>query len=338
VDKTTNIKKEEERKITPTKKTSTKPVATKRAATKKATSKKATSKKATSKKAATKKQANPKPTSGNGNPPKEESLDSKEIRKPSEKEKVEKVKNNKEVSVKKFEPPSQTLNLLDYFDKVYCINLDSRPERWELFEKRMHENGLEGCVRFQAVDGNKCPAPAWWRSGDGAWGCMSSHLRICQNALMEGLENYLVFEDDVVFRKDFIFHFSQIMKEISTLNNNWDMFYLGGQHLYVESARPYPFKTPNLLKCYNINRTHAFALNKRVMRKFSQHIVHAPDYINWQGDPAWPPHIDHQLGILHPQIVTIAAKDWLCGQSAGTSNVSNQQLPEHWWHDKGWNS
>lgn len=233
--------------------------------------------------------------------------------------------------------PAETLNLLDYFDAVFCINLDARPERWELFEKRIQDAKLSGYERYSGIDGKICPAPAWWKSGDGAWGCMMSHLRICQDALAKKLNNYLVFEDDVVFCENFIPRFKKTMRDVSSLKNKWDLLYLGGQHLYVESARPYPYKE-NLVKCYNINRTHAFAVNGPIMKKFSQHVIHAPDYINWKGDPKWPPHIDHQLGILHPQVVTIAAKDWLCGQSAGVSNVSNKQLPEHWWHDKGWNS
>ena len=85
------------------------------------------------------------------------------------------------------------------------------------------------------------------------------------------------------------------------------------------------------------------AINKRFMLKFSQHIMHFPDYIARMVKPEgdvkeWFPHIDHQLGYLHErgQHLILAAHPWLCGQGGGPSNVNGQVKEEEWWLDEGW--
>ena len=46
-------------------------------------------------------------------------------------------------------------NPFDYFDKIYCINLDSR-YRWELAQKEFKKVGILGRVeRFSACVGNE---------------------------------------------------------------------------------------------------------------------------------------------------------------------------------------
>jgi len=162
---------------------------------------------------------------------------------------------------------------------------------------------------------------------------MMTHLRLAQDALMDGHDNYLVFEDDACFSDDFAERLPKLMAELDALEGDWDMLYLGGQHLYKETSPPWPYAgTENLLRCDNVNRTHAFALNARFMVKFAQHIIHAPDYIDAEDDM----HIDHQLGTLHRSLVTLAAYPWLCGQAGGFSSVNLSDKEEEWWHNTGW--
>jgi GR25 family glycosyltransferase involved in LPS biosynthesis len=154
---------------------------------------------------------------------------------------------------------------------------------------------------------------------------------MAQDALLDGLDSYLVFEDDAVFSKDFAERLPTVMGEVNSLKKGWDLLYLGGQHLYKETSPPWPV-TDNIVRCNNVNRTHAFAVNARFMVKFCQHIIHAPDYIKAERDM----HIDHQLGELHRSCVTLAVNPWMCGQGGGSSNVNGQQKEEEWWNDPGW--
>lgn len=240
------------------------------------------------------------------------------------------------------------IDLSQYFDRVLVMNLDCCPERWQKFEETAKEAGITGYQRFRAIHGDTCEHPAWWRAGNGAWGCLMSHHQIVQTALLDGLENYLVFEDDVVFSQDFCERLPRLMDRLK--GEEWDQFYLGGQHLYIETSPPWPWRQ-ELIRCRNVNRTHAFAVNKRFMKQFYQHIMYAPDYIDshkeWESIDEITKevkhheqfhHIDHQLGDLHNRVQhnIIAAEKWLCGQGANNSNINGQLQEEQWWHDKGW--
>jgi GR25 family glycosyltransferase involved in LPS biosynthesis len=234
------------------------------------------------------------------------------------------------------------MNLTDYFSKVFVINLDKNPERWDAFQERAAEKNITGFQRFRAVHGDVCRHPAWWRAGNGAWGCLMSHAGIAQEALMDNLDNYLVLEDDVVFSSDFCDRLPLVMKAIQ--GDVWDQLYLGGQHLYKETSPPWPY-ADGVVRCLNVNRTHAMAINRRFMLKFYQHILHAPDYLekHLHPDPVkkikeWFPHIDHQLGYLHERKnhVILATNPWLCGQAAGPSQINGQVKREEWWNDQGW--
>lgn len=223
------------------------------------------------------------------------------------------------------------LDLKNYFDKTYVINLDIRADKWHGFKSRASKAGIKGYERVRGIEGDKSPHPHWWRAGNGSWGCLMSHFKIAQEALMDGLENYLVFEDDACFSEDFAERLPTLAEEIKKLDGAWDMFYLGGQHLYEETSPPWHFRE-GIVRCNNVNRTHAYAVNARFMVKFCQHILHAPDYIEAEHDM----HIDHQLGNLHRHIITLAAQPWLCGQAGGSSNVNGQMKGVEWWHDNGW--
>jgi GR25 family glycosyltransferase involved in LPS biosynthesis len=237
------------------------------------------------------------------------------------------------------------IDLREYFSKVFVLNLDIRPDRWEQFQERAAAAGITGFERYRAIEGDKCFEPAWWRSGTGAWGCLMSHLRVAQDALLDKLPNYLVFEDDAIFAPDFAERLPKIMEQLNT--GDWDQLYLGGQHLWKEAGPPWPYRD-GIVRCRNVNRTHAFAVNQRFMVKFSQHIIHAPDYIDAYtehdhecGCPKKKPyfmHIDHQLGKLHElrQHKILAVEPWICGQAASSSNISGKSTRENWWQSTGW--
>lgn len=240
------------------------------------------------------------------------------------------------------------VDLRDHFGKAYVINLDIRPDRWEQFQKRAADVGISGFERYRAIEGDKCPHPAWWRAGNGAWGCLMTHLRIVQDAMMDGLESYVVFEDDAIFKPDFATRLKRALALLEEKEIPWEQLYLGGQHLWKESYPPIPF-AKDLVRCVNVNRTHAFAVHQRFMEKFSQHILHAPDYLEShvpeKRDAAgnvirkeFFRHIDHQLGALHQrrQNLILAMNPWVCGQAADSSNINGRHNPEQWWEETGW--
>ena len=170
-----------------------------------------------------------------------------------------------------------------HFPRIVLISLARHPDKAAAALRRLAECGMARAadVTVQAAwPGDVGPAPAWFRAGNGAWGCLMSHVRAVQQALLDGVERVLLLEDDVVFHPRAPQWLERLMTEVP---RDWDQLYLGGQHL--KEATPVP-GTPSVWRARNVNRTHAYALHRRGYARFLQHVLHAPDYIRrgaWHG-------------------------------------------------------
>lgn len=204
------------------------------------------------------------------------------------------------------------------FDRVVCVTLDRRADKWAEFKKRCPWK----CEKFVAVDGKLCRPPAWWKQGAPAWGCYKSHVRIVEECLNSGVESVMVFEDDAVFCENFEERFAAFW---SALPADWDMAYLGGQLITADDSPP--TRVNDLVYVPdNVNRTHAYAMSG----KFLPHVykwLHASN--DWRDRH----HIDHHYGRLHQKKkhnVYIPA-EWLVGQAEGYSDIKSKEFEERYW-------
>ena len=63
-------------------------------------------------------------------------------------------------------------NSFDFFDAIFCINLDKRPDRWIHAQEQFKKIGiLDKVKRFSAIERK-----------DGRLGCIKSHLEIIKYA------------------------------------------------------------------------------------------------------------------------------------------------------------
>ena len=131
------------------------------------------------------------------------------------------------------------MKLNDYFDKIICINLDRRPDRWREVQEQFKKAEIKA-ERFSAVDGN----PRRWahvkdavegkgindikpESFGGVAGCIASHTDIWKAAKAQGWKNVLIIEDDC----DFVHELQQRFTErINEVPQDWDLLYFGGVH------------------------------------------------------------------------------------------------------------
>jgi hypothetical protein len=204
------------------------------------------------------------------------------------------------------------------FDRVVCVSLDRRPERWARFEKNVASISWPflPVQRFRAIDGLVVPPPVGWVSGPGAWGCMQSHRRILEEAIQDNLSTLLVLEDDAFFPRDFA---DSVSEFLSSVPADWDCLMLGGQHLHVDRKPPVPV-APGVLRCTNCQRTHAYALKKEAMLAL---------YQRWH---SWTPkttgHCDHIMGPFMASRKTYAPADgrgrprMLVGQDHNRSDIA----------------
>lgn len=205
-------------------------------------------------------------------------------------------------------------------DRVVVISLARRPERLAAFRERLAAAWPGQAIEVvRAVDGQASPPPDWWGTSPGAWGCYRSHQRILEDALHDGVESVLIFEDDATFAADFA---SRLDAYWQALPADAGQIYLGGQHL--KPPRPV---NDQVVRGMNVNRTHAYAVRRREAIRRLYRWLHAGTH--------WRPgrdHVDHHYGRQHPSGVSAyAPRVWLCGQAAGESDIARRLSPERWW-------
>jgi hypothetical protein len=221
------------------------------------------------------------------------------------------------------------MNLKNIFERVYCINLAKRKDRWKQFC-----DALCNCdwpfrrpIRWEAINGSICAPPDWWTSGAGAWGCYQSHLGIIRQCLNDGVRSVLILEDDAVLLDE---RREQLHRFFEQLPAGWrcnSMIYLGGQHLKVEQQRPRRLN-PDVYQPFNVNRTHAYAICGEMLKTLNRFLHETHD---------WPrgAHIDHRYGQFHQQAthpVYVPAR-WMFAQSASSSSISGKRLQQRSWDD-----
>ena len=221
------------------------------------------------------------------------------------------------------------------FDRSVVINLDRRPKRLTAFHGRLPTDWPFGPVeRVPAFNGEASMPPAWYAPEHhlqyrGAWGCFQSHMGIWRQALEDGLESVLIFEDDAVFASDFS---HRARAYVESVPDDWDQVYFGGEHLHFDRTPPLRVNEHVLLG-HNVNRTHAYAI-RRPMMEFLVEKLSRP----WsQQKPVNYYNFDYQVGVTHERRKAYCPTQWLCGQAAGKSDV-NQGGVFHttlWWKEFG---
>ena len=157
-------------------------------------------------------------------------------------------------------------NPFSFFDKIFYINLDSRPDRRDIVEENFRKIGITA-ERFPAIvlsheqnqnlikdgcvfRGEERPVHSRYTKS-----CALSHLSVILRAKLMEYENVLIFEDDVIFHDDILEELSKSIEELKTMDR-WDMFYLG--------CNPMQYKkiSPHLGKSLGAFGGHAYAVNR----------------------------------------------------------------------------
>ena len=154
-------------------------------------------------------------------------------------------------------------NPFNFFDKIFCINLDDRQDRWkeccDIFNKYEINNKVERFPAFKFIHQDPQLLKAM-----GQIGCSMSHFAITKKAKEQNLKNYLVLEDDFSFEYELEILFNHLNKSILDLPNDWDMFYLGGNLDSSYGVFPIEKWSPNLYKLNSCHTTHAFSVNNKI--------------------------------------------------------------------------
>jgi len=118
--------------------------------------------------------------------------------------------------------------LNDKFQQIYCINLDRRQDRWKEANDLFNRFDIS-VKRISAIEDD----PAWN-------GLRLTVISVFEDAIKNGYENILIFEDDIDWAENFSERFQQHWEN---LPQNWDMFYFSAAHqLWPQQHNEYFFR------------------------------------------------------------------------------------------------
>lgn len=165
----------------------------------------------------------------------------------------------------------------NFFDKIYCINLDRRVDRWDHFLKQSNRFHLENFERISAVDGNELNSSDYNSPlSKGELGLLLTTTKIFEKAKEENIQRILILEDDCVFENKIL----DLQIYLNNLPEDWDMVYFGGNHnlhgdypqpivvndyvkkvLYTYSSHMIGFQNKIFDKIISLSKTNQFAID-----------------------------------------------------------------------------
>lgn len=145
-------------------------------------------------------------------------------------------------------------------DRIFCINVAARTDRWAHVEKLCAKFGIT-LRRFEAKTGIEVDGVV-----NNNAGCTASH-RALLDLIVEGyLPNALIFEDDLdILHEDFMDKFDVVAAELPDL---WHLFYLGGHY----GEQPLARFSPHLIQCGRFLTTSSYGITWPMAAKMRESI------------------------------------------------------------------
>ncbi|MGO4883328.1 MAG: glycosyltransferase [Bryobacteraceae bacterium] len=150
-------------------------------------------------------------------------------------------------------------NPFHFFDAIYCINLAEEAGRWRDVSARFARLGI--AHRIRRLDAIRTEA-------NHQIGCALSHRAVVEEAWRQGLENVLVFEDDVLFTTDAIAGLQSGLQELRC--REWKLFYLGACRWHREFP-PLP-GAQRLAQAGSVTCAHAVAYHRSLYDRYLREV------------------------------------------------------------------
>jgi glycosyl transferase, family 25 len=209
--------------------------------------------------------------------------------------------------------------LVNRFDRAYIINLPDRTDRLRLVSKSFDSIGIK--IPNQKLRIYSAVRPT--DKGDfyslGARGAFNSHREVLKLAVADGLQNVLVFEDDVAFNTVPEDKVLNIINALPALD--WDVVYFG--YGKVELS-PSDLGSPLLVWPQPTLGGHFYAVNGRFMGPMIQYMnecearpINHPD-----GGPMSRDGAFNHIRLIKPEIQVWIAIPNLASQASSRSDLS----------------
>ncbi len=149
-------------------------------------------------------------------------------------------------------------NPFNFFDKIYCINLAERSDRWNECLKNFEKYEINNYERIDAVkiDAN-IPSKR-----KGQIGCALSFIKCFEKIKNKNLKNVLILEDDFEFQIEKEILFQKLNNSLKELPEDWDSIFLGGTIVDHYGLFPIQKYSNSLFKLNSSHCTHAVAFSQ----------------------------------------------------------------------------
>lgn len=151
----------------------------------------------------------------------------------------------------------------DYFDRMFCINLDRSVDRWAHVKQQVAKFELTKVERFRGVDWldyQHMPPGIQLGMKNAMCGCTASHGAVLHAIGYHEWDKVLVLEDDFeIVHDDFHERFEALIKFVP---DDWEMIYLGAHYGNAPRGRV----NEHVLLADQIKTTSSYAIRGRYAR------------------------------------------------------------------------
>lgn len=157
---------------------------------------------------------------------------------------------------------------MEYFDDIVCISLKHRADRRQHMDATMRR--LDIPFRYHIAESHP---------KGGMYGCFASHMEVIHHCFAKGMQNVLIFEDDILPTPSYSIQHIQHAVSFMKTHPHWDMFYFGyfafntnPKDLLVTAAST---SSTHIIR-YRPLAAHAYCVNRpameRILRSYAPHI------------------------------------------------------------------
>ncbi len=203
--------------------------------------------------------------------------------------------------------------------KVFCLNMAADTERLESFTKNYPES-LPKFERWDAKTADDVQIPSWWRTPARYWANALNFIEMFE-ACANGTEDFLIFEDDCIFRPDFNERFDLFLAEVP---QDWQYLNLGPVNCQGAIYTP-KLISENVLRPRYFNGTHAIMIRPEFAKVCADHLrrehwgtAHVCD--QWLGTL----FINPDFAKVYSPLVS------LCGQGEFVSTLTGKTYADRW--------
>jgi GR25 family glycosyltransferase involved in LPS biosynthesis len=204
-------------------------------------------------------------------------------------------------------------NIHTFFDNIFCVNMDRRPDRWQQSLVEFKKIGIEDIVtRWTATE-----------NSNGVLGCALSHLTLIKKCKEDNLRNVLIFEDDVLFAETDMNRLNAALDDLNAIDS-WDIFYVGvtmcptrGNFLRI---------TDRVLKTNFAYTTHAYAVNAQAFDPIIEAWTR-----NIEGGNMRPCDVVLDESIVRARSQSFVMDPIYAIQQPGVSDIENNEIETYEW-------